>query len=265
MGGLGNQMFQYAFGYARSKHLSVDLCIDLSALETDSQRNYQLDGFPTIVYKKKYSECMHSLSRRYNEKHFYFDADSIAQGDGTYYVGYWQSEKYFKHIQNEIYSLYKFNNPIDNYSISCLNKILLTNSVSLHVRRGDYITSKAANEILGACGISYYQAATEFFKSKFNNVHFFIFSDDISWVKKNLNFLTREECEFIEYDNGSHDIDELHLMSRCTHHIIANSTFSWWGAWLNCNPEKIVIAPKRWFRSSGYETKDLIPEKWEQL
>jgi len=142
-------------------------------------------------------------------------------------------------------------------------QILAKESISLHIRRGDYVSNVYTNSVHGTCSLDYYQQAVTLLESKLNNPHFFIFSDDLAWAKEHLSFI--ENVTFVELDVNIPDHDEMFLMSQCLHHIIANSSFSWWGAWLNKNLDKIVIAPKRWFIDETYNTSDLIPDAWIRL
>jgi len=141
-------------------------------------------------------------------------------------------------------------------------KIKEKNSVSLHIRRGDYLTMQKAIDTIGVCPLDYYDKAIREITRKIKNPTFFIFSDDINWVKENLK--TNSPTIFVS-GGKLKDYEELILMSKCKHNIIANSSFSWWGAWLNNNPNKIVIAPKKWFKDTSKNTRDLIPESWLKL
>jgi hypothetical protein len=142
-------------------------------------------------------------------------------------------------------------------------QISRVNSVSLHVRRGDYVANLKVAAIHGLCSKEYYASAIKFISKKVERPHFFVFSDDINWVEN--NFKINYPCTYINQNFSNESYNDLRLMSLCQHNIIANSSFSWWGAWLNCNSEKIVIAPKKWFANSDKRCDDLIPEKWVRL
>ena len=135
-----------------------------------------------------------------------------------------------------------------------------SNSISLHVRRADYVTNPQANQFHGVSSMEYYNKAIHKIKSIISEPHFFIFSDDITWAKQNMII----DCPttFVSHNGPDKNYDDLRLMSFCKHHIIANSSFSWWGAWLAMNKNKVVIAPTRWFNSPDRNTKDVIPENW---
>ena len=136
-------------------------------------------------------------------------------------------------------------------------------AVSLHIRRGDYVSNPVTNNYHGTCSLAYYKKAVLLLKEKIENPSFFIFSDDLLWARENLDFIN--DMTFIDLDKSIPDHEEMHLMSQCKHNIIANSSFSWWGAWLNENSDKIVIAPKKWFSDNTINTEDLIPAKWMRI
>lgn len=148
-----------------------------------------------------------------------------------------------------------------------LNKINETESISLHVRRGDYVSNLKASSEHGVCSIDYYKKAIEHIKSKIKdkkNICFFLFSDDPIWVKDNMTFIN-DEIVVIDFNNEEKSHEDMRLMSACKHNIIANSSFSWWGAWLNNNQEKIVVAPEKWFKVDNYDTRDLYPANFIKL
>ncbi|HQS38500.1 MAG TPA: alpha-1,2-fucosyltransferase, partial [Methylotenera sp.] len=142
-----------------------------------------------------------------------------------------------------------------------IEQISQVNAVSLHVRRGDYVTN-AKNAFIGVCSLEYYRKAVEYVKNQVDKPVFFVFSDDIEWVKSNLPI--DFPCFYIDHNHGIESFNDMRLMSHCKHHIIANSSFSWWGAWLNANSEKIVIAPQQWF-ANNTNVNDLLPESWIKL
>ncbi|MCK4744844.1 alpha-1,2-fucosyltransferase, partial [Candidatus Parcubacteria bacterium] len=194
------------------------------------------------------------------EQHSHFDSKILKLIGNIYLDGYWQSEKYFKNIENSIRKEFTLKNDLQLKAKKLLRKIKNTESISIHIRRNDYISHKPANQYHGVCHLSYYKKAINVIIKKIDDPHFFVFSDDIDWCKKNLKI--KFPTIFVE---GNKDYEDLILMSKCKHNIIANSTFSWWGAWLNNNPNKIVIAPKKWFRKKSINTKDLIPKTWIKI
>jgi len=195
------------------------------------------------------------------ERYFHFDPQIIRKYNYAIFDGYWQSEKYFIDIKNiitEELSLKK--KYIDEIEKNLINKIKNNNSVSIHIRRGDYVNDKTTNLHHGTCPLDYYHRAIKIILANNKKSIFFIFSDDIDWVKKNLKLL--HPSFFI---SGNKDYEDLFLMSLCKHNIIANSSFSWWAAWLNNNPNKTVAAPKKWFNNPHQNTKDLIPKPWIKI
>jgi hypothetical protein len=186
--------------------------------------------------------------------------------NNTLIEGYWQSEKYFIHQKEVIREKYIFKPPVSDQNFRILTKIINSNSVSVHIRRGDYAGNNIINGIHGLVEKAYYESCISHVSSRIDNPIFFLFSDDIEWVKSNFRFLTEQfETFFINPNVGNLAFEDLRLMSNCKHNIIANSSFSWWGAWLNNNPEKIVTAPKRWFNDPSINTDDVIPTSWNRI
>ena len=289
IGGLGNQMFQYAFGYAVSKENKTLLKLDISGFNAYKLRKYELNLFridqnvqikfkngsllskvnskENTFFDKAYSKSLRFLLKFTDfyfeeKKEFFFEKQVFDRKTDTYYYGYWQNEKYFKKYRDDILRIFcwkKIHHDAEKYK----QKIINRESVSIHIRRGDYVTNINTNYIHGTCGINYYKKATIEIKKIKKNVKFFIFSDDMDWAKDNLNFLDNKV--FVELGKAIPDHEEMYLMSQCKHNIIANSSFSWWGAWLNQNLAKKVIAPKIWFNNSKLNTDDLIPRSWLQL
>jgi Glycosyl transferase family 11 len=282
IGGLGNQMFQYAAGRARSLKLDVPLKLD-----TRDFSGYQLhQGFElyrlfnccaeivtnadltkTLGWQK--SKLAQRILRkpqlkqfRYKnyvvEPHFNYWRD-ISQLKGNIYLdGYWQSEQYFIEFADKIRVDFTFKLPFSEKNAEIAKQISQANAVSLHVRRGDYVTNRK-NVFLGVCSLEYYQKAISQIKAKLDSPVFFVFSDDIDWAKNNLNL--DKSSVFISHNKNVESYNDMRLMSLCKHNIIANSTFSWWGAWLNSNPNKIVITPLQWF-ANGQDAADLVPSTW---
>jgi hypothetical protein len=182
----------------------------------------------------------------------------------TYLLGYWQSPRYFEVIEDEIRSEFRFKRPLSAIGQMIANKITATQSVSLHVRRGDYLASRASS-VHGTCTVDYYKRSLDQLSSRVGSLEVFVFSDDIQWAKQNLCF--PYSMNFVQHTTMKTADEDMHLMSLCCHNIIANSTFSWWGAWLNTNPGKTVIAPLKWFvdKKLNAMTADLIPSTWERL
>ncbi len=284
LGGLGNQMFQYATGRALALRSKQEFKIDISSFDHYILRKFEIDKLNTnfeiasleeiekLKYAKKtflnYLYTFITNNKRFGnnyckEKFFYFDESILNISGEKYLFGYWQSEKYFKDIKEVLLEEFTPITPLHNESLRYLENIEKRNSISLHIRRGDYITNATTNQYHGVCSLSYYRQAVERILESEPEAYFCIFSDDIEWAKNNLNFMP--EFTYIELSKNIPDYEELFLMSYCKHNIIANSSFSWWGAWLNKNPEKKVIAPKQWFKDRSIQTKDLLPDDWIKL
>jgi hypothetical protein len=258
-GGLGNQMFQYAYGRAleikgKGVIFSTFLVNDGRA-KIDTARDFKLDKFnlktrAQFVNKKfLLSDFLNRVLNRLNFKE----------------NGFWQSEKFFKEITENIHQEFTLKNPVTIASATWQKKIQgIENSVSLHIRRGDYVLDKTTNAFHGTCNLEYYQKALAEISNKLKdkNIEIFIFSDDIAWAKTNLSF--PHPIHFVS-DPQIPDYEEMYLMSLCKHNIIANSTFSWWGAWLNKNPDKIVVAPKQWFAHKTADELDILSPGWLKI
>jgi hypothetical protein len=258
-GGLANQIFQWAYGKFLSEEYNTPLYLDLSFFKNQTggtKREFSLNKFPGLSYlalpadrniinwsSEKDKTKIQKLYDNFTFSSFVYDSSS------HYYLdGYWQSEKYFKKIGDIIRSELS---PTIDFSKKVLHLPVTKNNVSLHVRRTDYLTSNGYHPVQS---LEYYKEALNLI-GEYDNL--FIFSDDIEWCKENLTF---KKMIFIE---NFEDVEDLWLMSLCTNHIIANSSFSWWGAWLNPRSNKRVIAPKNWLSSSSnINTLDIIPENW---
>ncbi len=283
VGGLGNQMFQYALGRHLALLNNTKLYLDITHYETDTLRKYELSCFDIqakIADKQMlddFTQYPHHLSRwqrlcqyyilgRRNlmitEPHFQY-AEGIAGNykENIYLAGYWQSEKYFKAVETLIRKDVMLVKPLTFKAQEFERIIKSKNSVSLHIRRGDYIANATVLEVHGVCSLNYYQQSIELIKQRIEKPTFFVFSDDITWCKANLQI----DSEVVFIENLQYNYEDLRLMSSCQHHIIANSSFSWWGAWLNPNPDKIVIAPKEWFATTERNYQDVIPETWIKI
>lgn len=288
MGGLGNQMFQYAFGRAVSFYMRKQLFLDISffnnqlAIDGYTPRIYELSIFNTkaqlatnnILALFSNPNIINSLRKRinmsyykyYHEIDFLFDNNVFSQKAPIYFSGYWQSEKYFLQIAEDIKRDFEFKLTLDEYTRKIAEEIKNGNSVSVHFRRGDYVSSKITNNYHGVCSLNYYYQALERFDRINKHTTYYIFSDDIEWVKANF-LCQRENVVYVHYNVANDGWKDMYLMSLCKHNIIANSSFSWWGAWLNSNPDKIVITPKQWFANNSMndQTLDLIPTNWLRI
>ena len=266
-GGLGNQMFEYAL-YSSFIKRGVSAKIDLSMfLEQECHNGYELERifsikgiYCTPVEKKivkglgkvLYLMINHPYKERPVDQYIYNSkVSTISFG---FLKGYWQSEKYFGGAESLIRQKFSFPEIADSVNKETQQKIQSTNSVSLHIRRGDYLTDGRSWTL----SLEYYRAAISYLKEKTKDPFFYIFSDDMEWAKEKIK---ESNALFINGNKGDKSYIDMQLMSTCKHNIIANSSFSWWGAWLNNNPAKIVIAPQVWMPGmSG--NKDMIPNDW---
>jgi Glycosyl transferase family 11 len=197
------------------------------------------------------------------ERDFSYQEEILKKYNGPVVLdGYWQSEKYFKSIREDLIKDLQITTLSEEEDLKVIEEINRTNSVSLHVRRADY-TNLDTQNIHGLCDIDYYGRAIEILADKVEKPHFFIFSDDIIWAEENLkiNF----PINFVGHNDADKNYEDLRMMSLCKHNIIANSSFSWWGAWLNTNPAKITIAPERWFATTERNFEDVIPDSWIKI
>ena len=279
IGGLGNQMFQFALGRKLSLKLSSDLKLDTSGFEVYKLHDYgmhcfDLEKFTNTCITPANSPLYRKINRflpaefHFGYKHvlekcFSFDKQVLKLRGDLYLDGYWQSEKYFKEIRSTLLSDFTIKYTPDTQNVETSAKIKSCEAISLHIRRGDYVNNAQTLEKHGVCGLNYYHRAVEYTAERTNSPVFFIFSDDHEWARENLKI--NYPITFIVNNNASKNYEDLRLMSQCKHNIIANSSFSWWGAWLNENPDKIVIGPKHWFNDTSIDTTDLIPERWLSL
>ena len=283
IGGLGNQMFQYAAGRALSLRKGVPLALDVSGFKhykvhqgfefqrlfrqeyeiASSVDLFKMIGWQSSVAIQRVLSRTPFASLRHPrfivEPHYQYWAGINMLPTECYLSGYWQSEKYFDDVIPVIREDFTFRMPLEKKNAELAKHIAQVNAVSLHVRRGDYVTNPNAAASHGLCSLDYYQSSIRTISDRVDQPHFFIFSDDIAWVKSNL------ELDFphyyVDHNHGADSYNDMRLMSLCQHHIVANSSFSWWGAWLNPSATKIVIAPKKWFVNER-DTRDLYPAGW---
>ncbi|CAG5007978.1 O-antigen biosynthesis glycosyltransferase WbnK [Dyadobacter sp. CECT 9275] len=284
-GGLGNQLFQYATARAVAMKHRTNIAFDITSLyatNTDiTPREFELNKLsieyksPSIAAKLAYklvnipfgnfiqNTLLKFLSARiYTEKSLLYNPFILDQTcKNTYLTGFFQSEKYFNSIKTELLREICWQ-PEHNHIV---NVIKNTNSVSLHIRRGDYAANYKTQKFHGLLPLEYYNNAIKYITDRISDIHIFVFSDDINWSKQHLNF--KGKLTFVEENSASESYKDLQLMSLCKHNIIANSSFSWWGAWLNQHTNKIVVAPKRWFAdtTAQEQSHDIVPKEWIRL
>lgn len=265
-------MFQYALGRNLALKNNTILKFDVSELEQDKLRNYELAVFnisgsiASIFLRMFIRKLNHRIISKILGQYFlyikqqdlHFNEKILLKKGNIILDGYWQSENYFKEIRNIIIKDFIIKIKSDNRNKLMIEKIKNSNSVCIHIRRGDFVYNKKTNKFHGACSLKYYYNAIEIIIKKVKNPTFFIFSDDSQWTKENLKL--KYPTIYVDINSPKKGYEDLRLMSNCKHFIIANSSFSWWGAWLSNNPNKIVCAPKRWFKNT-YEG-DIVPKSW---
>lgn len=280
-GGLGNQIFQYAAGRALSLRLGAPLKLDTSWFTGQKNRTFALDPFAIAgetctsrsltphwfkPFESKVSRRLFTSrmgAKIFREPHFHFSASFEDISSPIFLEGYWQSPRYFQeataHIQNDLEILGTVPSPCQ----AMLEAIQSSQSICMHVRRGDYVSSAITAKTHGTCSQDYYiQGITSLIKDMVSP-RCFVFSDDPEWVRENVTL----PCSMtvVDINSGDEAHWDLFLMSACDHFLIANSSLSWWGAWLGRNINKRVIAPRNWFLDSDKDTRDLIPQKWERI
>jgi hypothetical protein len=290
--GLGNQMFQFAVAYSLAKSKGTDWALDTSwyyqEIEKMSPRAFELGEFgfdiriataEEIDYYTRFGEhnLIEKIERKlrsylpyykqkfYKELHFHYDPNFWKAPSDCYLYGFWQSDKYFGPYQKDIRQFFKGTKPFSDQNKRTIEKITdnKVNAVAIHIRRGDMVHNPEVRKIHGFCTSEYYHEAAKYVMDRVENCRFFVFSDEPEWCRE--NFKPGAECIIVDQNTGMEGYNDIRLMAMCKHNIIPNSSFSWWGAWLNENPNKIVVAPKKWFAIEGKDTKDLLHANWIRL
>lgn len=290
-GGLGNQMFQYAAAKALALKYGYKLKMDVSLLQDRTPksgftyRDYELNIFqiddeiasvkevkqfvPDLWHSPEYLKQFYKLKRLFTGKHLYreqaffqYNTAFDKMPDNTFLYGYFQTEKYYLGQESILRKSFALKSKLDEENLRLITELEKENSISVHIRRGDYANSDF--EMLTAD--MYYIPAIEQILSKIPDAKFYFFTNDLDWTRQTFNGLDIDK-KFITHNSGSNSFKDMILMSHCKHNIIANSSFSWWGAWLNAHPEKTVIAPTNWYKSGRYvgKTGDLIPASWIRI
>jgi hypothetical protein len=275
-GGLGNQLYQYAAGRALAARLGRPLLIDRRTIQPEAPaRQYDLGAFNV---EEKFIKGLSAFCTRWvgsirlghlfqnffptansyrlvRDREEGYDASIFEPHDGPIILhGYWQSYKYFEDIADILRQELQFRQAPDRKNSGMIDLIESSVAVCLHVRRGDYISNTAFSAALGACDTGYYRRAVKKINQMIPNPAFFVFSDDPAWAESNLEL--PGDPVFIRHNLGHSDVEDLRLMTHCKHFIIANSSFSWWGAWLAPDTNKIVMAPARWFNKDKTPPSD---------
>lgn len=282
MGGLGNQMFQFAAAKALADFHNTSIKVDLSFLldrspkENFTFREFDLDIFNLSITKAKPEEVKPFLTRPnkfvralyyytklrpsynyYYEKSFHYNPNFFNLPNNSYIEGYWQSPLYFAKIEKQIRTDFTFKEPIINRSLELSQLISKTDSICVNVRRTDFLS----NNYHGVCDMNYYNPSMEKMSGLLSDPHFFIFTDDHEWAKN--NFKSQHPITFIGPEhNGNKFSNKFQLMTLCKNFIIPNSSFAWWAAYLSTHPDKIVIGPSKWFADHSSSTKDLRFGNW---
>jgi hypothetical protein len=283
-GGLGNQLYQYAMGRSLSLRNERPLLLETRNTSRDQYRNYELSVFNI---QEKHVDLLTQWCTRWSasyssgklfrtlcplawnykiirDKAAGFDPSVFNLEMGTIVLeGYWQSFKYFEPYHDIIRTEFTFKRGPTLQNGRMIEDIESVESIAMHVRRGDYITNPNNLASLGTCPPEYYQKAGSLIEQRVNKPHFFIFTDEPEWAKENVKF--SGPTKVVDHNLGKADSEDFRLMTHCKHFIIANSSFSWWGAWLASFPDKIVIAPKNWFKADKFPPEDRIPEGWIRL
>ncbi|WP_342617702.1 alpha-1,2-fucosyltransferase [Rhodoferax sp. GW822-FHT02A01] len=284
-GGLGNQLFQYAAARSLADRLGCGLQLDIRAIHVNGDRPFQL-GLYNIranildasraaelpeVRSSRLGRIKSRLSQRFPTvfsfpafwpRGFVFDPRFARISKPSYLIGYWQTEKYFKWNRERLLSdIQLVSSP--RSGAEYIQQIRGTTSVALHIRRGDYVSKTSAAAIHGICDIAYYARALEDLGKKISGIHVFVFSDDLEWSRQNLHF--DFPVTFVDNSGPESTQIDLELMRHCKHHIVANSSFSWWGAWLAQAQGQLVYAPIKWFSDSDMDSSDVVPHNWIRL
>lgn len=287
-GGLGNQLFQYAAGRAIALKHNCSLSLDCSGFEMYPGREYALKPLNVqavmlnhqmgLRYARRLPEmpwlvrmfgsvdhlrAARNFAPMFFEKSMVFDPQVLQLRAPRYLVGYWQSEKYFLNVRQELLQDLTVREPATGRNLEVARMMQSCEPISLHVRRGDYVTNPHTNQTHGTCSIDYYDRAVSYLVAQCSNPKIFVFSDDPVWARENIK--PPVSTVYLDHNGPDKSHEDLRLMSLCSHHIIANSSFSWWGAWLSVAENKIVCSPSRWFANETHASADIIPESWVKL
>ncbi len=286
-GGLGNQMFQYAFGLYLAKKHQTELALDLGAYRTGPQHGYMLDRFRIAAeplsdswarriprrYRLEDSRVggpglvgrlpdwlRPNVMRRVKERRFGFDEKYLKTPDDSYLVGYWQSEKYFPGLRDALLEQFVPVDTLSKASQRVIERMRSTSSIALHIRRGDYLTNPAAAGVYEQLSLDYYRECLDRFAMRHQGVEVFVYSNDLAWCQRHLQFPF--PTHFVDHVVPSDAYEDLLMMSQAMGNVIANSTFSWWSAYLNDRPDRVTFAPSRWFRPGTLDGSHLPCPAW---
>ena len=287
LGGLGNQMFQYAAARRLALAHNVPLKLDVSWFSHAPDRAYALHALniqEAFASAEEVEEIrgpstraiprvLFQLRRRFRIGYDWIwihertlspvDPRVLQARARTYLDGYWQSEKYFLDVPDTIRREFTIDFPPDARTREIVDQMATTQSVSVHIRRGDYVSDPRTSPARSVCTPEYYQRCVSHVGERLADPHLFLFSDDPDWVARNLRF--DHPWTLVSGRAARTDHEDLRLMSACRHHIIANSSFSWWAAWLDPHSDKLVLAPRRWMNDPRVDDRDVVPSGWTRL
>lgn len=280
-GGLGNQLFQYAAARRLALYNQCSLVVDHHWFDHpragETQRSLELTRFPVVMrlatpwellrwtpMRSKWSRYLKPLMplKLIREQGYGINHSVLSATSNSYLTGFWQSEAYFADIRQQLLKELNPVAPPGPKDLVMMEQILTSDSISVHVRRGDYVTLSSASAYHGLCTLDYYRKAISYISERIDNPSLFIFSDDPEWTRANLQ--SPIPTYYVDHNSPELAFQDLRLMSLCQHHILANSSFSWWGAWLSNESDGIVIAPERWY-AVDRPTPDLIPSRWIRM
>jgi len=288
IGGLGNQMFQYAAARAVAVRCNAPLILDISGFAGEAERRFALSPFCIRAKKfdlapswsrrnsrwgKIFQRFADGVNRRvathkfgipiYREKSFRYDSGVPALQAPVYMDGYFQSEKYFAGCRNVIFEDFQISHPPRSEARTLLKRIQASDAICMHIRRGDYVTDPATKAFHGLCSMDYYCRGLQDIVKNLAQPECFVFSDDPAWVHDNVKLDLPMTVVDIHGPDEAHE--DLRLMAACHSYVIANSSMSWWGAWLGRRAGKRVIAPRQWVQAASLDTRDVIPDDWVRL
>lgn len=281
LGGLGNQLFQYAFGQRLANQWRVPLALDgfllssrwLATVRHYTPRPYELGIFGLEPPTVSPLNLLRATVPLFSDTHLLREKagldktlpDQRPPARRVFCLGYWQSELYFKTAESVVREQLQFRRLPSAYSQRVATQIAAApNSVFVHVRRGDYVYNANASRYHGFCGEAYYRRAIVHVRERVVDARFFVFSDDLPWVKRQLGDVLGP-ATYVDGNTGPDSWQDMYLMQHCRHAIVANSSFSWWGAWLNPEPNRLVVAPQNWFAVDKPGYPAIVPPRWITL
>lgn len=275
-GGLGNQMFQYAAGRVLALKHNAKLYLDAGPLATrgsHTAREYELGCFDirasVLSTPAEWTHLQPVAFKTVQERGPRFMPELLRAPANSVLTGYWQSERYICNIRPTLRRDFTLRSPPDAVTQAWAERIRAPRpgrqSVMLHARRGDYVSNPSAAAHHGTCGLAYYQAALAQLQARLGNIEVYAFSDDPDWVQTHLAHLAPMHVVSHREQGGRPSHLELWLMQQCQHYVLANSSFSWWAAWLGETPQSLVICPAQWVQTPGFDTSDVTPSRWLRM